>query len=172
MEILQKAGFTPRVIAPDINELPLDFEDASHYVQRLAFEKADVVRAQTGHESAVIVAADTIVVLDGKILGKPVDSDDARQMLTALSGKSHTVMTGVCLMKTDGEILLHDVEKTHVTFRAITPAEINDDIASGEPMDKAGAYAIQGRAGRYVVGIDGLMSNVVGLPIEKVLAFL
>lgn len=131
-------------------------------VRELSLHKAQEV-AQTCAPEDIIIAADTIVYLDGAILGKPKDHDDAVRMLTALSGREHIVYTGVAVLR--GGELRQAAEHTAVRFRALTPAEIERYIATGEPMDKAGAYAIQGLAAMFVIGLDGDYYNVMGLPV-------
>lgn len=131
-------------------------------VRELSLHKAQEV-AQTCAPEDIIIAADTIVYLDGAILGKPKDHDDAVRMLTALSGREHIVYTGVAVLR--GGKLRQAAEQTAVRFRTLTPAEIERYIATGEPMDKAGAYAIQGLAAMFVIGLDGDYYNVMGLPV-------
>lgn len=131
-------------------------------VRELSLHKAQEV-AQTCAPEDIIIAADTIVYLDGAILGKPRDHDDAARMLTALSGREHIVYTGVAVLR--GGELRQAAERTAVRFRTLTPEEIERYIATGEPMDKAGAYAIQGLAAMFVIGLDGDYYNVMGLPV-------
>jgi septum formation protein len=173
LDILRTLG-----IEPDIRPVPIDEsahhdESAEALVMRLAAGKAaaalDAIRAQGGGTAApsrLILGADTIVVLDGEPLGKPVDLNDAIRMLTRLSGRTHQVMTGLTLLGPDAGRELTDVCTTRVSFAAISPAQIHEYASSGEPMDKAGAYGIQEGAGRFVERIDGSYSNVVGLPVE------
>ncbi len=142
---------------PRVGELPRD------YVRRLAEEKALAVAAD---ESEVVLAADTTVVLGSEIMGKPADAVDAARMLRALAGRKHTVMTGVFMKR--GPDGVGEVSSTDVWMAPMSDAEIAEYVASGEPMDKAGAYAIQGLASRFVERIDGSYSNVVGLPIALV----
>jgi septum formation protein len=183
-ELLAQAGLEFHVEPADIDETPLPDEAAAAYVQRLATEKAQAVCAQRRKASFAsgpftVLAADTAVVLPdssdqaGTILGKPVSPDDAARMLALLSGRTHAVMTGVAAVHSDRPSrTVADVEITQVTFNLITPAEIDDYVASGEPLDKAGAYAIQGFAARWIPRIEGDYSNVVGLPIARVIALL
>ncbi len=131
-------------------------------VRELSLHKAQEV-AQTCAPEDIIIAADTIVYLDGAILGKPKDHDDAVRMLTALSGREHTVYTGVAVLR--GGELRQAAEQTAVRFRTLTPAEIECYIATGEPMDKAGSYGIQGRGALCVAHLDGDYFNVMGLPL-------
>jgi septum formation protein len=139
-----------------VDETPLLNESPVDYVRRLAHAKAHAVPGE------LVLGADTVVVVDGRILGKPADSDDAVRMLRLLSGRAHEVVTGICL----GGVIEHDV--TTVYFSDLTEREIFDYVATGEPMDKAGAYAIQGRASCFVERIEGSYSNVVGLPVAVV----
>jgi septum formation protein len=168
-ELLRNAGIAFEVRPADVDEslrageLPLD------YVQRLAREKALAVLATSG-EGSLVLGADTTVVIDGESLGKPADAAEARQMLARLSGRSHQVITGVCLARhVNGELLAEvGAEVTEVEFSAMRAEEIAGYVASGEPMDKAGAYAIQGRASRWIPRIRGCYFNVVGLPVARV----
>lgn len=147
----------------EVDETPLPGEKPDLYVQRLAELKALAVPA-SGSET--ILGADTTVVLDGQILGKPQDAADARQMLSALSGRRHEVLTGICLRRGAG--LIRDWATTAVWFSTMSGQEIDAYVASGEPSDKAGAYAIQGRASKFIEKIDGCYFNVVGLPVALV----
>lgn len=150
--------------AADIDETPLRGEAPRDYVLRMAEEKACAV---TASDSETILAADTTVVLGDEILGKPADAADATRMLTALAGQCHEVLTGVCVMRAGKRIAL-DLAATSVWFRPMSASEIAEYVSSGEPMDKAGAYAIQGIASRWIEKIDGSYSNVVGLPAALV----
>lgn len=144
------------------------------YVKRLAEEKALAV-LNSAPAGAVVLGADTTVVLDGESLGKPMDVEDARRMLRRLSGRAHQVMTGVCVAwrNADGGVMKETgVEVTEVDFAAMSAEEIAAYVSSGEPMDKAGAYAIQGRASRWIPRIRGCYFNVVGLPVSRVCAML
>jgi septum formation protein len=162
-EILRNAGipFVVRVAAVD--ETPLDGEKPEHYVQRLAEEKARAVEADF---SETVLGADTTVVVHGQMLGKPADADDARRMLKLLSGRRHEVMTGIAIRRSD--FVTSDWAVTSVWFSPMTESEIEDYVASGEPMDKAGAYAIQGLASKYIEKVEGCYFNVVGLPVSLV----
>ena len=172
-ELLSDAGFSLEVVPADIDETRLPGENPVDLVLRLAAEKAEAVRTQLSRqpEDGLLVAADTIVWMGGEALGKPTDADDARRMLEELSGRTHSVSTGVCAMAlaADGSCTAQTsfVETTEVTFWNLSSAEIDAYVATGEPLDKAGAYGIQG-AGRLLVrGISGDYSNVVGLPIAR-----
>ncbi len=145
----------------NVDETPLPDEPAADHVLRLARAKAAAIST-----AEVVLGADTIVELDGDLLGKPRDDAHARVMLTRLSGRAHHVLTGVCLRQGAREAAA--VETTRVVFAPLTPAEIDDYMASGEPHGKAGAYAIQGRAACFIPRIEGSYSNVVGLPLELV----
>lgn len=139
------------------------------YVRRIALTKAEVVRTQAAGRP--VLAADTIVIVEGQVLGKPADASDAKRMLRLLSGREHTVMTAVCLAAAPDEArpaIQVQVERTTVEFAPLTGAEIDWYVASGEPIDKAGAYAIQGLASRFAARINGSYSNVVGLPVAVV----
>ena len=166
-ELLRAAGIPFEVVPADVDERQQAGEDAGTYVQRLATAKAAHV-AQT-HPGRAVLGADTTVVVDGEVLGKPLDGREAVAMLGRLSGRSHRVLTGVCLIGADGRAET-SVAVTTVEFRPVTAAEIERYVASGEPMDKAGAYAIQGGAGDFVTRIDGDYDNVVGLPVALIQA--
>ena len=161
--MLTAAGveFSVRVAAVD--EALLPHESPVDYVLRLAQQKARAVACRAGE---VILGADTTVVVGGEILGKPENAADAVRMLNALSGRRHEVITGVCLC--DSARLVRDAASTAVWFASLAPAEIEEYVASGEPLDKAGAYGIQGLASRFIDRIDGSYSNVVGLPVALV----
>lgn len=178
IELLHEADLEFRVIPADVNEEPLPHEDPFFLVERLACMKAATVLAAHAEPSEIVLAADTIVTIDGEVLGKPSDATDARAMLRRLSGRTHTVATGVCIARcdereprrlSDDELPISFVAKTDVTFYKLSDEEIDAYIDSGEPMDKAGAYGIQGTGGRMLVkGIEGDFYNVVGLPIAEV----
>ena len=163
-ELLRSAGFTFTVASADIDETPQPAEPADRYVRRLAEAKARA--AADRHPGAVGLGADTTVVVDGDILGKPVDAADAAAMLRRLQGRAHEVMTGVAVVA-GGQVRV-ELATTRVWFAVMAEHEIAAYVASGEPMDKAGAYGIQGRAACYVTRIDGSYSNVVGLPVALV----
>lgn len=174
-ELLAQADLTFTVESADINEDRLPHEIAAAYVQRLAEEKAQAV--WTLHQSAdkpadplIVLGADTCVVSDGHILGKPTSPEDARRMLQLLSGRTHAVLTGIAAASRSKTI--SDVEITQVTFNVLKEAEIAQYVATGEPLDKAGAYAIQGYAARWIPRIEGCYFNVVGLPIARTITLL
>lgn len=182
-DLLRSAGISFQIQPADVDETPLPGESARECAERLAREKALAVwRTRPGE---LVLGADTVVVIDDSILGKPIDSDDAARMLRMLSGRFHQVITGVCLVSRSGSgssvtptnasstapgncEMRTSSETTLVTFSALTDAEIRDYVATGEPMDKAGAYAIQGIASRWIPRIEGDYSNVVGLPVARV----
>ena len=147
----------------EVDERPLESERAADYVARVAADKA---RACQSAMDAAILAADTVVVVDGLILGKPVDDADAARMLRLLSGRGHDVLTGVAVRR--GARVAVEVDSTAVTFAPLSGIDIAWYVASGEPRDKAGAYAVQGLASRFVARVDGSYSNVVGLPVALV----
>jgi len=140
------------------------------YTRRVAYAKARHIARQC--PTAVVLGADSVVVLKPHILGKPRDPDDARQMLSRLSGREHTVMTAVAVLHYARHVVCLDVVQTLVRFRPLSPATIEHYIATGEPMDKAGAYAIQGAAAAFVESWQGCYTNVVGLPLRRTAAFL
>lgn len=170
-EILREAGIPFTVVSAAIDEAPIANELSHDLVQRLADTKAELVAARAVGP-AIIIAADTEVVLDGQVLGKPRTADDARRMLTKLSGRTHSVITGVTLIRLPDAERRSFVETTQVHFTHIPDEEIIRYLATGEPFDKAGSYAIQGRAGRYVPRIEGCYFNIVGLPLARLYAFL
>jgi nucleoside triphosphate pyrophosphatase len=167
-EILANAGLPFSVLSSAVDESPHPGEAPAALVQRLANAKADLVTARAVGP-AIILAADTVVVLDDRILGKPNSTEDARQMLQQLSGRTHFVLTGVAMIRLpDGE-RRQFIESTLVHFRPIAQEELSSYLATEEPYDKAGAYAIQGQAGRYIPRIEGCYFNIVGLPLSRVL---
>jgi len=169
-ELLRNAGISFAVEPANIDETPRAGESPRDCAERLAREKALAVGAIRPQDS--VLGADTIVVVDETILGKPIDSDDAFRMLRMLSGRVHRVITGVCLVKPvvsgRGPVVRVASETTLVTMSEISDDEIRAYVATGEPMDKAGAYAIQGMASRWIPRIEGDYSNVVGLPVALV----
>jgi len=181
-DLLAQVGIACTVEPASINEDALPDEPAAAYVQRLALEKAQLIYLQHCERGSflsehVVLGADTAVVLtDGTILGKPAGvtaesrSADAARMLGLLSGRTHAVMTGVAVVSATGSV--GEVEITHVTMNIVLPSEIEAYVASDEPLDKAGAYAIQGYAARWIPTIEGDYSNVVGLPLARVVALL
>jgi septum formation protein len=173
-ELLAQAGFAFSVRPAHIPEEPRANENPIAYVTRLAREKAEAVFQEiSSQESAppqVVLGADTTVTLDNHILGKPADVPDAARMLHLLSGRTHLVITGVAVVTAQSTEVAAEV--TAVRFLTLSDREIEDYIATGEPMDKAGAYAIQGRAARWIPRIEGCYFNVVGLPLALVASIL
>ncbi len=179
-ELLRAAGYTFDVVVADVDESTRAGEAPAAYVRRLAADKSAAALASVvsgfsrtgegppegGHDQAIILGADTTVVVDGAILGQPRDDEDLRAMLQRLSGKTHQVLTGVSLRQ--GAYEAGRVETTSVVLRALTDEEIAWYVASGEGRDKAGGYAIQGLASRFIPSIAGSYSNVVGLPVACV----
>ena len=161
-ELLERMGLTFTILVPHIDERMDRSLEPHRLVETISREKAQAVGAQVG-ETAVVIAADTVVVLDGELLGKPRDVCDARRMLTALQGRRHQVYTGFTVLR--GEQCVTSYEETEVTFRELTQEEIGQYISTGEPMDKAGAYGIQGYGAMLVEGIRGDYFNVMGLPV-------
>jgi septum formation protein len=168
-EILRNAGFQFDTFPANVDETRLPNETAENYVRRVAREKARTVAEDTAKDRspAVVMAADTVVVLGHHILGKPSSVEDARRMLRMLSGRTHQVFTGLDLITTPDRREFSHVEMTNVTFVELPAAEIESYLASGEPLDKAGDYGIQGIGGRYVCRIEGCYFNVIGLPLSR-----
>jgi septum formation protein len=165
-EILRDAGFHFSVLSSAIDETPYAGESPHDLVERLAVAKAELVAARAVGP-AIIIAADTEVTLDGHVFGKPRSSDDARHMLEKLSGRTHSVLTAVAFIRLPDAERITFVETTLVHFATLEAEEITRYLATGEPYDKAGGYAIQGRAGRYIPRIEGCYFNVVGLPLAR-----
>jgi len=165
-ELLRSAGYTFDVVVADVDESIRPGESPSTYVRRLAAEKSAAAQRRTHDSTAVILGADTTVVVKGSILGKPSDDEDGAEMLRRLSGVTHQVMTGISLRR--GSYEIGRVESTSVDIRELTADEVSWYVASGEGRDKAGGYAIQGLASRFVTKIEGSYSNVVGLPVASV----
>jgi septum formation protein len=162
LELLRRLGLDPEVRVAAVDETPLTGETPAETVARLARAKAHAVEAG----DALVVAADTEVVLDGTVLGKPADRAEATAMLRALSGRTHVVLTGVHVLAGDRESAA--VEETLVCFRVLSDEEIAAYVATGEPDDKAGGYGIQGAGGMFVERIEGSDTNVIGLPLATV----
>lgn len=161
-ELLERMGLTFSVADPGIDEGMNRPLEPRRLVEAISWEKAQAVRVQVGNE-VVVIAADTVVVLDGQLLGKPRDEADAHRMLTALQGRRHRVFTGFTVLR--GERAVTKSEETEVAFRRLTGEEIGQYISTGEPMDKAGAYGIQGYGALLAEGIRGDYFNVMGLPV-------
>ena len=169
-ELLESAGISFSVVPADIAEEVLPGESPTAHVLRLAEGKALAVAGSA--EGDYFIGADTVVVSDGEIMGKPADAADARRMLTALSGKAHEVITGFAVYERKLDRLVSDAVSTRVIFKPLTIEEVDAYIATGCPFDKAGAYAIQGGAAYMVRGIEGSYTNVVGLPLCEVVEVL
>lgn len=167
LALLSQIGLSVRVLSCDI---PEEFEDGltpAQNAERLALLKAECVAG--GVKEGIVLGADTIVVIDGQILNKPVDANDAVRMLSLLSGRTHTVFTGFALIDTSSGKIRSGVEETRVTFRQIPRSEIEEYVSGGSPLDKAGAYGIQDDYGAvFVTRIEGCYYNVVGLPLARV----
>ena len=175
LELLRAVGIEPRVLAPDIDESVLLGEIAQEYVRRLAATKLDAVMRSAGAVGVgtIVIAADTTVEIDEAILGKPDDNDQAVAMLRSLSGREHRVHTGLAVavagpgcrgVEWEGHV---EVVTSRVWFRTLTQSQIADYVATGEPSDKAGAYAIQGGGALFVDRFDGSLDAIIGLPIER-----
>ncbi len=167
-ELLKNAGIVFEVWPANIPEVPHAGEAPIPFAERMAREKARVVRISL--PDRIILAADTVVAVGNEILGKPANAEDAASMLRLLSRRTHAVTTGVCLIAEGREDVCS--ETTTVEFSAMTEPEISNYVSTGEPMDKAGAYAIQGGASRWITRVNGDYNNVVGLPVELVLRML
>jgi septum formation protein len=173
-DLLDLVGIAHRVRPADVDESVRGGEAPDAYTERLAIEKARVIAAE--ERGCVVVAADTTVVIDGEILGKPVDAAEARDMLRRLAGRTHEVFTGMAVVRADdegpGRREASGVERVRVTFRALEDVEIADYVATGEPMDKAGAYGIQGYGATIVERIEGDYFAVMGLSLVRLVALL
>lgn len=169
-EILRNAGIDFTVHATQIDESLRTGESPTDYVRRLALEKARAAARELATlpaRDALIIGADTVVVIGGEILGKPSSAEDAGRMLRLLSGNTHEVHTGLALIRQPDDTERVAEEVTRVTFAFLTPRGIEGYLATGEPMDKAGSYAIQGFAGRFITRIEGCYFNVMGLPLAR-----
>lgn len=165
-EILRDAGFSFVVLSSAVDETPYADESPNDLVERLALAKAELVAARA-IGPAIVIGADTIISLDGHVIGKPRSTDEARRMLEKLSGRTHSVVTGIALIRLPDAERRTFVESTLVHFAALTSEEILRYLATGEPHDKAGAYAIQGYAGRFIPRVEGCYFNIVGLPLSR-----
>jgi septum formation protein len=168
-DILQTLGVEFTVVTVDTDETPIDGESPEDLVLRLATAKAEAA-ADAATDAGIVLAADTVVVLGDRVLGKPGNCDDAVEMLLALSGQTHSVLTGVALRTADGTRVV--LSATDVRFREIDQDEATAYWQSGEPCDKAGAYGIQGLGGMFVEAIDGSYSGVMGLPVFETVELL
>ena len=171
-ELLEQVGLKFEIFSPDIDESVCIGESADHYVQRLAQQKAQAILAQ--FPDAIVIAADTILVLDHKIIGKPESKQHAFEIWTALSDRQHDVLSGVCVRSSecDPNTIQSMVVRTQVHFRKLSQLDMEQYWATGEPIGKAGAYAIQGYAAQFIPRIEGSYSNVVGLPLYETLQLL
>lgn len=165
-ELLERYNLNPTIFKPEVEEKEGLGENPIQIAMSLAFEKAYWVSDHFNNDE-IIIGADTIVVYENEILGKPKDKEDAFRTLSLLSGKTHFVITGVSIIKANSSLKVVDYEKTKVEFRKLSESQINRYIETKEPMDKAGAYGIQGYGEILVKGIEGCYSNVVGLPLGK-----
>src|ERR1700691_1116295 len=168
-EVLRNAGFVFEIRPAGVDETRQQHEAAEDYVCRVAQAKACAIAepARAAGERAIVIAADTIVLAAGEILGKPKDAEDARRMLRLLSGKTHEVLTALSVINIPAAKEALHVEKTRVEFLKMSEEEIETYIQTGEPLDKAGAYGIQGIAGRFATRIEGCYFNVLGLPLSR-----
>jgi septum formation protein len=168
-QLLTGAGLAFEAIESAIPERRREGENARDYAPRMARDKALAIASR--FPAAIVLGADTVVECVGQVLEKPVDEEDARMMLTMLSGRTHTVVTAFAIAR-EMQILSAEAVESRVTFRTLSAAEINRYIAGGEPFDKAGAYGIQGVGGGFISAVDGPRDNVMGLPVDNVLAAL
>ncbi len=166
-ELLEQIGLIGfRIITSPCDESEISGATPAETAKRLALTKASLIAA--AEPAALVIGADTIVVLGDEILGKPADPEEAKAMLRRLSGREHTVITGYCLLQRNRGRTENDYVSTRVFFRSLEESEIESYVATGEPLDKAGAYGIQGRGALFVERIEGCYSNVVGLPLAKI----
>lgn len=167
VEVLEKIVKEFEVVQSNFDENTIDFKgDIEKYVKDLSRNKAIEVSKRL-NEPSIVIAADTVVFQDGKVLEKPKNEEDAFSMLSSLSGNTHKVYSGICLINTYDDTVVTDCDCTEVRFSELNPRQIRNYINSGEPMDKAGAYGIQGLGGAFVEGIKGCYYNVMGLPLNK-----
>ena len=167
VEILEKIVKEFEVVQSNFDENTIDFKgDIAKYVKDLSRNKAIEVSKRL-NEPSIVIAADTVVFQSGKVLEKPKNEEDAFSMLSSLSGNTHKVYSGICLINTYDDTVVTDCDCTEVRFSELNPRQIRNYINSGEPMDKAGAYGIQGLGGAFVEGIKGCYYNVMGLPLNK-----
>ncbi|MDK0536585.1 Maf-like protein [Clostridium perfringens] len=167
VEILEKIVKEFEVVESNFDENTIDFKgDIEKYVKDLSRNKAIEVSKRL-NEPSIVIAADTVVFQNGKVLEKPKNEEDAFSMLSSLSGNTHKVYSGICLINTYNDTVVTDCDCTEVRFSELNPRQIRNYINSGEPMDKAGAYGIQGLGGAFVEGIKGCYYNVMGLPLNK-----
>jgi len=169
-EILRNAGFYFEIQPACVDESLLPDERAEDYVLRLAKTKAQIVATAAAKNSgrAFVIGADTTVVCDGRIFAKPENAAEAREMLHALSGRTHAVLTGIAIVRTPDGLQASGMENTRVTFARLSQEQMDAYIATGEPFDKAGGYGIQGEGGKFIPSIEGCYFNVMGLPLSRV----
>ncbi|MBI5598707.1 MAG: septum formation inhibitor Maf [Deltaproteobacteria bacterium] len=165
-ELLKDISSSFEVRPADVDEGVREDESPVGHTRRLAREKTGKVGE--GLSGGIIIGADTVVVIDGEILGKPKDTDDARRMLGRLSGKAHTVVTSFCILNARTKETIAKTVESKVTMRRIHDAELEEYLETGEPLDKAGAYAVQGIGGKFIETVKGSYTNVVGLPVDEV----
>ena len=170
-EVLRSAGFEFETLSTNVDESLRAGESPEAYVLRLAESKARAAAVRITGE-ALVIGADTTVVIDKLVLGKPGSGEDAKLMLARLSGRTHEVLTGLAVIRLPGGSERIQEERTLVTFATMTQKEIEEYVASGEPFDKAGGYAIQGKGGRFVTRVEGCYFNVVGLPLARLYGIL
>jgi septum formation protein len=170
-ELLDDAGYVFRIEVPRVDEKLIDGDAPEAQAQRLALEKGCDVADRADAESCVL-AADTLVVIDDRILGQPANAEDAQRMLLSLAGRTHRVLTGYTLLCRATEEQITGLVESRVRMRAVSAEEARAYAGTGEPLDKAGGYAVQGRAESFVEEIDGLRSNVIGLPVEHLVPLL
>jgi len=166
-QLLDNAGIKYIARPADIDETVRPGETPDHFARRMAQEKASMI-AHLSPSGSLILGADTVVEVAGEILGKPNDVADAQRMLRLLSGRDHQVLTGICVIRAPNSVEALQHETTRVTFSVLADGEIQRYVASGEPFDKAGGYAIQGLASKFAVRVEGCFFNVVGLPVPLV----
>ena len=166
-ELLRNAGIDFEVCPSNVQELRREGEAPEVFARRTAREKAQEVAGRFP-PGTIVLGADTIVVIDDRILGKPSGAEEARRFLSILSGATHHVITGICVARSPNAIAAVEHEVTRVTFRRLDEDDISQYVRSGEPMDKAGAYGIQGLASKFVPRIEGCYFNIVGLPVARV----
>jgi septum formation protein len=170
-EVLRSAGFVFETVSTNVDEALRAGEAPNAYVLRLAETKARAAAARVTGE-ALVIGADTTVVIDELVLGKPESAEEANRMLARYSGRTHEVLTGLAVIRVPGGEASIQEERTLVTFATMTKKEIEEYVASGEPFDKAGGYAIQGIGGRFVTRVEGCYFNVVGLPLARLYGIL
>lgn len=168
VDLLRQIGWSFKAITPDVDESQFSFaHDPAQVTEELALCKARKVAEGLDDPGSIVIGADTIVILDERVLGKPVDADEARRMLGALQGRSHRVVTGFALVETGTDRYATMHEQTQVFIRPLADEEIDAYIATGEPLDKAGAYGAQGYGGGFIERVEGCFYNVVGLPLAR-----